>query len=97
MVLRNSAAAIVGNFVLSLALSGILELLALVKEWFTDLHPWIDWNFTQIAMFEGQTSSAQEWARLGSTTMIWIITPRGLLGQRAVDGRTRTSRVRIVV
>jgi hypothetical protein len=75
VVLRNSAAAIVGYFVLSLVLSGILVLLAQVREWFTDLQPWIDWNYTQVALFEGQTSSAQEWAQLGSTTMIWIIIP----------------------
>jgi ABC-2 type transport system permease protein len=75
VVLRNSAAAIVGYFVLSLVLPGILELLALVRDWFTDLQPWIDWNSTQIALFEGQTSSAQAWAQLGSTTMIWIVIP----------------------
>ncbi|MFF2083538.1 ABC transporter permease [Nocardia sp. NPDC058176] len=75
VVLRNSAAAIVGYFALSFVLSGILVLLARVREWFTDLQPWIDWNHTQIALFEGRTASAQEWAQLGSTTMIWIIIP----------------------
>ncbi|MFD4354607.1 ABC transporter permease [Nocardia sp. NPDC058518] len=75
VVLRNSAGAIVGYFALSFVLSGILVLLARVREWFTDLQPWIDWNHTQIALFAGQTSSAQEWAQLGSTTMIWIIIP----------------------
>jgi len=74
VVLRNSAAAI-GYFVVSLVLPGILVLLAQVREWFTDLQPWIDWNYTQVALFEGQTSSAREWAQLGSTTMIWIIIP----------------------
>ena len=75
VVLRNSAAAIVGYFVVSLVLPGILALLAQVREWFTDLQPWIDWNYTQVALFEGQTSSAREWAQLGSTTTIWIIVP----------------------
>lgn len=75
VVLRNSASAIVGYFVVSLVLPGILVLLAQVREWFTDLQPWIDWNYTQVALFEGQTSSAREWAQLGSTTMIWIIAP----------------------
>ncbi len=78
VVLRNSAAAIVGYFVVSLVLPGILVLLAQVREWFTDLQPWIDWNYTQVALFEGETSSAREWAQLGSTTTICIIVPLAL-------------------
>ena len=75
VVLRNSPAAIVGYFVLSFVLSGILVLLAQVRESFTDLQPWVDWNFTQVALFDGRTSSAQEWAQLGSTSLIWIVIP----------------------
>ena len=75
VVLRNSAAAIVGYFVVSLVLPGILVLLAQVREWFTDLQPWIDWNYTQVALFEGGTDTAREWAMLGSTTAIWIVLP----------------------
>lgn len=75
VVLRNSPAAIVGYFVLSFVISGILVLLAEVKEWFTDLQPWIDWNSTQVVLFDGQTSSAREWIQLGTTTMIWIAVP----------------------
>lgn len=75
VVLRNSAAAIVGYFVLSFVLSGILLLLAQVREGFTDLQPWLDWNDSQVALFEGRTSSVQEWVQLGSTTTIWIIIP----------------------
>ena len=75
VVLRNSAAAIVGYFVVSLVLPGILELLALVRDWFNDLQPWIDWNYTQVTLFEGITNTGEEWAQLGSTTMIWIVVP----------------------
>lgn len=75
VVLRNSPAAIFGYFVLSFVLSGILVLLAQVRESFTDLQPWVDWNFTQVALFDGRTSSAQEWAQLGSTSLIWIVIP----------------------
>jgi len=75
VVLRNSAGAIVGYFVVSLVLPGILELLALVREWFLDLQPWIDWNYTQVELFEGATNTGEEWAMLGSTTMIWIVVP----------------------
>ncbi len=75
VVLRNSAAAIVGYFVVSLVMPGILDLLALVRSWFADLQPWIDWNHTQVALFEGITNTVEEWAMLASTTAIWIVIP----------------------
>jgi ABC-2 type transport system permease protein len=75
VVLRNSAAAIVGYFVASLVLPGILVLLAQVRSWFEDLQPWLDWNKTQVALLDGATNTGKEWAMLGSTTMIWIVIP----------------------
>ena len=75
VVLRNSAAAIVGYFVVSLVLPGIFALLAQVRSWFADLQPWIDWNTTQVALFENDTDTAREWAMLASTTGIWIALP----------------------
>jgi ABC-2 type transport system permease protein len=75
VVLRNSAAAIVGYFVVSLVMPGILVLLAQVRSWFEDLQPWIDWNETQVALFERATNTGEEWAMFGSTTMIWIVIP----------------------
>lgn len=75
VLLRNSAAAIVGYFVVSLVMPGILVLLAQVRSWFEDLQPWIDWNETQVALFEGDMNTGEEWAMLGSTTMIWIVIP----------------------
>ena len=75
VVLRNSAAAIVGYFVVSLVLPGILALLAQVRSWFADLQPWIDWNFTQVVLFENGTDTVREWAMLASTTGIWIALP----------------------
>lgn len=75
VLLRNSPAAIVGYFVLSFVLSGIFQLLALVRAGFTDFQPWVDWNTTQTTLFQGKTSSALEWTQLGSTTAIWIVVP----------------------
>lgn len=84
VVLRNSAAAIVGYFVVSLVMPGILVLLAQVRSWFEDLQPWIDWNETQVVLFDGATNTGEEWAMLSSTTMIWIVIPLavGLLSLR---------------
>jgi hypothetical protein len=75
VVLRNSAAAIVSYFVVSLVLPGILSLLAQVRPWFEDLQPWIDWNHAQVALFERATDTAREWAMLATTTGIWIALP----------------------
>lgn len=75
VVLRNSAAAIVGYFVVSLIMPTILVLLAQVRPWFADLQSWIDWNETQVSLFEGATNTGREWAMLASTTTIWIVAP----------------------
>ena len=75
VVLRNSAAAIVGYFVVSFVMPGVLVLLAQVRSWFEDLQPWIDWNETQVVLFDGATNTGKEWAMLGSTTMVWIVVP----------------------
>lgn len=72
--LRSSAAASVGYFVASLVLPGILALLAGVREWFLDLQPWIDWNYTQ-APLRRRHRHRQRAAMLGSTTAIWIVAP----------------------
>ena len=45
------------------------------NEYTSGLQPWIDWNYTQVALFEGQTSSVRQWSQLGATTMIWIVVP----------------------
>ncbi|KRA29754.1 ABC transporter permease [Nocardioides sp. Root614] len=75
VVLRSSAAAIVGYFVVSLVMPGILVLLAEVRDWFADLQPWVDWNTSQVNLFDGATDTAKEWAMLGSTSAIWIVVP----------------------
>jgi large-conductance mechanosensitive channel len=92
VVLRNSAGAIVGYFVVSLVMPGILVLLAQVRSWFADLQPWIDWNETQVALFEGATNTGEEWAMLASTAMIWIVIPLvvGLLSCAAPRSSSHT-------
>ncbi|NYI43473.1 hypothetical protein BJ993_000553 [Nocardioides aromaticivorans] len=75
VVLRSSPAAIVGYFVVSFVMPGILVLLAEVREWFADLQPWVDWNTSQVTLFDGATDTAREWAMLGTTSAIWIVLP----------------------
>ncbi len=60
VVLRNSAAAIVGYFVV---LAGPARhprpCSPQVRSWFADLQPWIDWNYTQVVLFEGATDTGR--------------------------------------
>lgn len=75
VVLRNSPGAIVGYFVVSLVMPGVLVLPAKARPWFEDLQSWIDWNRTQVALLEGTMNTGEEWAKLASTTAIWIALP----------------------
>jgi ABC-2 type transport system permease protein len=74
IVLRNSSAAIVGYFVITALLPTIFMVLSNAQEWFADLWPWVDFNYAQGALFEGDLTSA-EWAHLGVTGLIWLVIP----------------------
>ena len=74
VLIRNSAAAIVGYFVYSLVLPGLLELLAQLVDWFKDLRPWVDFNFAQGALFDPPVTGEQ-WAQLGVSSLIWFVIP----------------------
>lgn len=74
VLIRNSAAAIVGYFVYSLVLPGLLALLAEFVGWFKDLLPWIDFNTASTRLFDGGLSG-EEWAQLGTSGLIWLVIP----------------------
>jgi hypothetical protein len=74
VVIRNSPGAIVSYFVYSFVLPTLAMLLAQSQGWFRDLQPWVDFNFTQTALFDGSLTGAQ-WAQLGVTGAIWLVAP----------------------
>ena len=74
VLIRNSAGAIVAYFVYSLLLPTIFGLLAASQEWFRDLQPWVDFNYAQGALFNGDMSGEQ-WANLGVAGAIWLVVP----------------------
>lgn len=74
VVIRNSAGAIVGYFVISALLPTVFMVLANAQDWFADLWPWIDFNYAQGALFNGDPSVA-EWQHLGVTGLIWLVIP----------------------
>ena len=74
VLMRSSAAAIVGYFVYSFVLTGLTELLAVNQQWFADIRGWVDFNYSQGSLFEG-TVSAGQWAELGVSGLFWLVIP----------------------
>lgn len=74
VLIRNTPGAIVGYFVYSFVLPGIFGTLAAFQEWFADLQPWVDINFTVGALYADLMTS-EAWQQLGVTSLIWIFIP----------------------
>ena len=82
VLLRSSAAAIVGYFVYAFVLPVAFGTLAAFQEWFRDLQPWVDVNYATTRLFEGGLT-AENWQQLAVTTVVWLWIPLAL-GLRAV-------------
>ena len=74
VVIRNSAGAIVAYFVYTLVLPPLLGLLAMSQQWFADLQPWVDYSFTQTALFMG-TMTGEQWQQLAVSGTLWFLVP----------------------
>jgi hypothetical protein len=74
VLIRNSAAAIVGYFVYGFALPPLTMLLAMNQQWFDDLQPWVDFNFAQGNLFNG-VMTGDNWAQLAVTGFFWLVVP----------------------
>jgi hypothetical protein len=74
VLIRNSAGAIVAYFVYSLLLPTLASLLAASQEWFRTLQPWVDFNYAQGAVFNGDLTGEQ-WAHLATAGGLWLVLP----------------------
>jgi len=74
VLMRNSAGAIVAYFVYNFVLSTLAMLLATSQQWFADLQPWVDFNYAQGALFDGNLTG-EEWANLAVSGVIWLVIP----------------------
>ncbi len=74
VVIRNSAGAIVGYFVFTLVLPTLSGLLAANAAWWKDAQAWVDFNFAQGALFNGDLV-ARDWAHLATASVIWLVIP----------------------
>ena len=74
LLLRNSAAALVAYFVYQFVLSSLTMLLASSQQWFADIQPWVDFNYSQGNLFE-MVPDAEHWAQLGVSGFFWLALP----------------------
>lgn len=74
ILLRSSPAAIVGYFVYGFVLIAITSALAAAQQWFADVQPWIDLNYTQGTLYEA-APSAEGWAQLSTSALLWLVIP----------------------
>ena len=75
VLIRSSAAAIVGYFIYNFVLAGLTAVLAENQAWFRDLQAWVDFKYTQGMLFEGWPVGGEAWAQLGVTTAAWVVLP----------------------
>ena len=74
VLIRSSAGAIVAYFVFAFVLPTISELLAASQAWFRDLRPWVDFNYAQGALFNGDMTG-EHWANLAGAGSLWLLLP----------------------
>jgi ABC-2 type transport system permease protein len=82
ILFRSSPVALVAYFVIAYMLPTVFGLLAANEEGFRDLQRWVDLNYEQAFLFEGNVSGMQ-WARLAVATTLWLVLP-ALVGLRLV-------------
>ncbi len=70
----NTAVAIVLYFVYSFVLPTLFEIGAALVGWIKDVRPWVDFNFAQGPLIEGNPSG-QEWLHLLVSGLVWLGLP----------------------
>ncbi len=74
VLIRNSPGAIVAYFIYSLMLPSLASLLATSQEWFANVQPWVDFNYAQSALFNGDLTGEQ-WAHIAVAGSMWLLAP----------------------
>jgi ABC-2 type transport system permease protein len=74
VLIRNSPGAIVAYFVYSFVLPTLAMVLASNAAWFRGRQQWLDFNYAQSALFNGDLTGRQ-WANLAVTGVVWLVVP----------------------
>ncbi|WP_114422867.1 ABC transporter permease [Nocardioides houyundeii] len=67
----NSAAAIVAYFVLPIAFTVVAQFWGTLNE----IAAWVDLGTAQVPLFNDGGMTGEEWAQLGSVTLLWVVLP----------------------
>jgi len=71
LIFLNSAAAIVISFVVPIAFSIVASLWGALEK----AAPWVDLGTSQPPLYSGDSLSGEQWAQLGTSSLIWIVLP----------------------
>ena len=74
VLIRNSPGAVVGYFVYGFVLPPLTMLLAQLNGWWEDKQPWLDYNYAQGPLYDGEMTST-DWAHLAVSGTIWLLVP----------------------
>jgi ABC-2 type transport system permease protein len=74
MLIINTAAAIVLFFAYSFILPGLFFWAASVWDWFANLQPWIDFNFSQSPLLDGDLGGVH-WDEFAVSGLLWFVLP----------------------
>ncbi|WP_166849085.1 ABC transporter permease subunit [Isoptericola sp. BMS4] len=75
VVLRHTAAAMVGYLLIALVLPNLSSLLASVQDWYRDAAPWVEITSAQYNLLGPDAPTGEQWAQLGTTVLLWIVLP----------------------
>lgn len=90
MLVRNSAAAIVGYFAYTLILPTVAAVLGELVDGVKDVIPWVEFNTAQTPLITGDyTASGEEWAQILTSGLIWLVLPTALGIMRLVRAEVK--------
>lgn len=74
LLLRSSAAGLVGYFAYAFVLPTISGVLAQTQDWYRDVQHWVDFQYDTTGLYDG-TMTGADWTHLGVTGLIWLVLP----------------------
>jgi ABC-2 type transport system permease protein len=74
VLIRNSPGAVVGYFVYGFVIPPLTMLLADLNDWWADKQVWLDFNWAQGPLYDGEMGGS-DWAHLATSGLIWLVIP----------------------
>ncbi len=74
LLFRSSPGAIVGYFVYAMLLPALFGTLAGFQQWFADLQPWVDLNYSATMLYDN-VPDTEGWLQLATSAGIWLGIP----------------------